>query len=89
MTRFIPNIVGLRALRRNRQVIRGLYPWARLVVVRARGRAPRRTGKLQANIRIVEDPWRLRVVSEARDPKGFLYAAIQEGRRPYLRPSIR
>lgn len=72
-----------------RYSVKGLYPWARLVQRRAQAKAPVRTGRLRSRIRIVPTPTSLRVVSDAKDEHGFLYAAVQEKRRPYLRPAIR
>lgn len=85
-TYFIP-VVNLR-VRIGRLSVKGLYPWARLVQARARSKAPVRTGKLRSHITIVSEPDSLRVVTDATNGR-FIYAALQEKRRPYLRPAIR
>jgi hypothetical protein len=71
-----------------RVAVKGLYPWARLVQARAQSRAAVRTGRMRSRIRIVSEPDSLRIVTDATN-HGFVYAALQEKRRPYLRPAIR
>lgn len=86
---FIPRPGMIRMLARHPLMTRALYPWARIVQRRAIARAPRLTGKLRSRIRIVAGQGSLRVISDATDEKGFPYSAVQERRRPYLRPAIR
>ena len=90
MSTFIPNPGLIRMLARNPILVARLWPWARVVQRRAIAKAPVRTGRLRSRIRIVSDGRRLRVISDAANPKdGFVYAAKQERRRPYLRPAVR
>lgn len=91
--RIVPRLREIGALVFYPEVTTELRRVAHPILDRARARAPVRTGALRRGIVLVSgmdgQGAYVDVVSTVRAPDGYPYGALQDRRRPYLRPALR